>query len=92
MPAHIILTPKIHIRGDRAAEVLGISLEQADKLLSQPDTKSLIQTALEQSFQETVDSVLRGMTRVPILSVPSIRVDCAVDLPVLPAFKAGFGF
>lgn len=92
MPAHIILTPKIHIRGDRAAEVLGISIEQVDKLLSQPDTKTLILNALEQSFQETVDSVLRGMTRVAIMSVPSIRQDCAVDLPSLPPFKAGFGF
>jgi hypothetical protein len=77
--AVIIFTPRIQVRAERVAEVLGIGIEQANRLLSQPETKNVIQAALEQSFQETTDKVLQQMSRVPTAAVPT-RVDCAVYL------------
>lgn len=89
--AIIIFTPRITVRAERVAELLGVGIEQANRLLSQPDTKEFLQRALEQSFQQTVDTVLKGMTRVPTVAVPSNRVDCAVSLPLLPAAFSNFG-
>lgn len=78
--AVIIFTPRITVRAERVAELLGISIDRANLMLSQPETKNIIQTALEQSFQETTDAILKSMTRVPAVAVPSNRVDCAVGI------------
>lgn len=88
--AQIILRPMIQIRASRAAEVLECDLAKANKILGQPDTRKILTTALEQSFQECVDQVLKNMIRVPLEIVP-VRRDCAVKLDPLPVFKtSGF--
>jgi hypothetical protein len=91
--AHLIFKPTIHIRAERVAEVLSIPLEKANQLLSHPETKQFLQVGLERAFQETVDRMLQEMSRVPLAAIAPIstRVDCIVELPPLPAAKAGFG-
>ena len=89
--AVIILRPSITIRAERVAEVLHVSIEKANKLLSQPDTGQIIRTALEAKFQTTVDELLQGMLRVPMEAVPAPRVDCSVTLPELPRMFPNFG-
>lgn len=89
--AVLIFRPTITVRAERVAEVLGIGIERANALLSQPDAKDFIQTGLDQAFQKTVDTVLKGMARVPAVAVPSNRVDCAVSLPLLPVAVSSFG-
>lgn len=88
--SQIILRPILTIRASRVAEVLGVDLEKANRLLSQPDTRQILTTALEQSFQATIDATLKQMLRVPLESVPVVR-DCAVKLPALPIFETGLG-
>jgi hypothetical protein len=43
--AKILFRPLIKIEAEHAAEVLGITLEKADQLLSRPDTFELLKTA-----------------------------------------------
>ena len=88
--ATIILNPVLQIRASRAAEVLGVSLEKANRILGQPDTRQILIAALNQTFNETIDRTLKEMCRVPTEIVP-IRRDCCVKLKPLPEFKAGFG-
>lgn len=83
--------PLISVRAERVAEVIGVTIEEANRLLSREDTKSILEAALSQAFQEAVFSVMRQMSRVPTVSVTGPRVDCTVALPALPNFISRVG-
>jgi hypothetical protein len=92
--AVLIFKPLLTVRGERVAEVLGISVDQANLLLSHPGTKDIIQTGLHRVFQETIDIVLQNMALVPIAQTSGMdtpRRDCAVALPELPQLFPNFG-
>jgi hypothetical protein len=42
----LFFSPQIYVTAEHAADVLGISLEKADKLLSAPDTYEIVKAAL----------------------------------------------
>lgn len=77
--------PKIYLTAELAAQVLGIDLKKADQLLSAPDTHSIVQEALARGVQVALLDILQQMARQrwPQETVP-VRVDCHVDLPLLP--------
>ena len=77
--------PKIYLTAELAAQVLGIDLKKADQLLSAPDTYSIVQEALARDVQDALLKILQQMARQrwPQETIP-VRVDCQVDLPVLP--------
>lgn len=89
--AELAFRPVITIKAERAAEVLGITIEAANKLLSQPGTKEVINAALEQAFHRSVSETLRMLVRQAQVSVPAPRVDCAVALPALPQMVSRVG-
>ncbi len=95
-PRHavLIVRPAITIRSERVAEVLGVSLDKADQILSDPNTKPIIVAALERSFQETVSLVIKAAVRIPTEAFSTgttgttgttgphpVRVDCLVTVP-----------
>jgi hypothetical protein len=88
----LFYNPKIYVTAEQAARVLGISLEKANVLLSAPDTYSIVEAALKEGLAEIVNGVFRNMARArwPQETIP-IRVDCHVDLPILPALSADVG-
>lgn len=91
--AILIFTPRIRVAAENVALMCSVSIDRANRILSNPETKDLILRALDQSFHETVNRVLAELTRIPAAAVPSgpsPRVDCAVSIPPLPPAKAGF--
>lgn len=90
METHVKLayTPKIYVTAERAADVLGITLEKADQLLSGPETFEVVKAALADAMQKALIDILQRMARQrwPQETVP-IRVDCVVDLPPLPVVR-----
>lgn len=84
--AELVFRPVIAIKAERVAEEIGCGIEAANKLLSQPETKSVLQAAMEQAFQRCVGETLRPMVRMSLVQVAAPRVDCAVALPQLPNF------
>jgi hypothetical protein len=81
----LVYTPEIIITAEHAADVLSISLEKADQLLSSPDTFGIVQEALSVGLQEALLKILQEMVRKrwPQDTLP-IRRDCVVRLPNLP--------
>jgi hypothetical protein len=77
--------PKIYLTAELAAQVLGIDLKKANQLLSAPDTYSIVQEALARGVQAALLDILQQMARQrwPQETIP-VRVDCAVELPLLP--------
>jgi hypothetical protein len=77
--------PKIYVTAEHAADVLGISLEKADKLLSSPDTYEIVKAAIAEGMQKALLETLQLMARQrwPQDTLP-VRVDCYVKLPPLP--------
>ena len=84
----LFFQPQIYVTAEHAADVLGIDLAKADQLLSGPETASIVQVALAQGLQDALLKILQQMVRQrwPQDTVP-IRVDCNVDLPMLPALS-----
>lgn len=78
-------TPKISIRAERVAQVLNISIDRANALLSEPNTKALIQAGLDQAFHSTVGDVIRGLSHLESIRASSpapaqVRRDCVTDV------------
>ena len=81
--AKLFFKPSIWITAEHAADMLGISIEKANQLLSRPDTSELLKRAMHEAIQTALRYVLQEMERIPHETVP-VRVDCAVALPPLP--------
>jgi hypothetical protein len=79
-PAVLILKPAITITAERVALVLGVPLDRATEILSRPDTRDIIQAALDQKFHETIDSLIFTLLRQPTVGAPPKR-DVLVELP-----------
>jgi hypothetical protein len=92
MQENAVLTfrPVLTVRAERVAEVLQISIETANKMLSQPETKDVLAAALSDAFQSAILRAFQQMTRTTMVSVPT-RVDCTVELPALPAMSMVLG-
>lgn len=82
----LFFAPKIWITAEHAADMLDISLEKADQLLSRPDTNEILKTRMHQALQDALLATLQQMARIPHETVPT-RVDCAVALPTLPVAR-----
>jgi hypothetical protein len=78
--AQIIFTPTIGIDAEQIARLYDISLEKADQILSRPDTKELLQKALQAALHEALNKVVYELVRIPHEVVP-VRTDCVVALP-----------
>jgi len=81
--SQLFFAPKIWIKAEHAADMLGISLEKANQLLSRPDTNDILKAAMHRAVQDALLQTLQQMARVPHETVPT-RIDCAVALPPLP--------
>src|SRR5574337_1628785 len=79
MNARIIFNPKVELAAEHVAEVLQISIEKANQLLSRPDTNEILRTAIIQAIHQALDKSLQEMARIPHETVP-IRRDCMVTL------------
>ena len=88
----LFFSPQIYVTAEHAADVLGISLEKADKLLSAPDTYEIVKAALGDGLQKALLEILQQMVRQrwPQDTIP-VRVDCNVNLPSLPSVTGVFG-
>jgi len=84
--ARLFFAPKIWITAEHAADMLGISIEKADQLLSRPDTSEILKAAMHAGLQAALRTTLEQMARVPHEAVPT-RVDVAVALPPLPTAR-----
>jgi hypothetical protein len=85
-PSRLILTPVLQIEVGSVALKLGISVGKASNLLNDPQTRQILTKALGQTFHETVDNVLRELSRIPTESFPTVR-DSLVKLPDLGIAK-----
>jgi hypothetical protein len=75
--------PDIYLTSEQAARYLNISIEKADQLLSAPDTFNLVQSALQQGIQESLNNIMKQMARSKWPSVMDrspVRVDVNVEL------------
>ncbi len=81
--AKLHFMPKITVTAEHAAEILGVSIERADQVLSRPDTNEVLKVAMHEALQKVLVEVLHQMVKVPHESVPT-RVDCVAQLPILP--------
>ena len=88
--AKLLFKPLIWITAEHAADVLHISIEKADQLLSRPDTNDLLKAAMHDAIQQSLVTVLKQMVRIPHESVPT-RIDCNVNLPALPLVNPRIG-
>jgi hypothetical protein len=84
--SRLILTPILQIEVGSVALKLGISIGKASNMLNDPQTRQILTKALEQSFHETVDSILRELSRIPTESFSTVR-DALVKLPDLGIAK-----
>ena len=79
--------PNIVLTAELTAKTLGISIEKADELLSGPETQSIIQTALAQAIERTLDETVKQMARCKwpsVMDQSPIRRDVTVELTGLP--------
>jgi len=77
--AKLLFHPHIVVAAESVAQKLQIEIEQADQLLSRPDTHGLLEQAMAEAFQDAIFKALLQMRRVPHERVP-VRVDSAVAL------------
>lgn len=83
--------PLISVRAERVAEVLGVTIEEANQLLSQPETRAIVERAINDALHAGVDTALVQMARIPLVSVSGNVRDCAVALPALPQMVSMVG-